>query len=80
MLLSLERLFITGALTVVIVRTTPKHRKRQDVAVWSGSEIISKADKGNTGEPTVSTRANAENWVNRVNKGPGYAGNLLLLL
>ncbi|MDT8402808.1 MAG: hypothetical protein RQ743_14060 [Bacteroidales bacterium] len=63
----------TRVLTVVTVGTTPKHRNRQDVAVWSGSENTSEIElgkHGNTGEPNVSTRKVAGK-VNRINKRPG---------
>ena len=49
MLLSLGSYFNTGVLTVHFVGATPKHRQWRDVAVWSGSENISEAEKGSTG-------------------------------
>ena len=49
MLLSLESPINTGVLTVKAVGTKPKQRIGRAVAVRSGSENISKADKGSTG-------------------------------
>jgi hypothetical protein len=72
----------TGVLTVHVVGTTPKHRQRRDVAVWSGSENISETDKGNTGTRESLTSPHVKDAaykVNRVTKRPGYSGNLLPL-
>jgi hypothetical protein len=51
------------------------------VGVWSGSENISKADKGNMGtrESLRSPHVKKRHTVYRVNKRPGYTGNLLPL-
>jgi len=47
--MSLESPINTGVLTVKAVGTKPKQRTGRAVAVRSGSENISKAEKGNTG-------------------------------
>jgi len=47
--MSLESPINTGVLTVKAVGTKPKQRIGRAVAVRSGSENISKADKGSTG-------------------------------
>ncbi len=47
--MSLESPINTGVLTVKAVGTTPNQRIGRAVAVRSGSENISKADKGSTG-------------------------------
>jgi len=49
MLMSLVSPINTGVLTVKAVGTKPKQRTGRAVVVRSGSENISKTDKGNTG-------------------------------